>query len=232
MFKALGRRLKALEHRIADADYTRIEDPRVRRRAMAWLLFLDHGILRGVWTNFFPVAEGVYRSNQPDGKRVLRYGRMGIKAILNLRGDGRKPFHLFEKAAAREAGIEIVDLQLQARDLVTAERLMELDEVFRTIPRPFVMHCKSGADRAGFASALYLLLYEGATVEEAQKQLSLRYAHVERSRTGILDHFLRYYGREQRRTGIGLREWIRDGYDPEEVRRSFADWREGRWDPV
>ena len=35
------------------------------------------------------------------------------------------------------------------------------------------MHCKSGADRAGLASALWLLHVERRPVAEAMKQLSL-----------------------------------------------------------
>lgn len=232
MFKALQERLKAIENGLNSTDFSNLADPAVRRKARWQFLLLDHGFLRSFWTNLYPVAEGVWRSNQPDAKRVHRYKEMGIRAILNLRGEGRLPFYLFESAAAREAGIEIVNLPLSARDLVPPERLIELETVFRTIPRPFVMHCKSGADRAGFASALYLMMIEGAPVEVAQKQLSLKFAHLERSKTGVLDHFLRYYARQNRRTGISLMDWIRTEYDPEEVKRSFADWLKGRWEPA
>ena len=51
------------------------------------------------------------------------------------------------------------------------------------------MHCKSGADRAGFAAALYLLLQRRRPAEEAQEQLSWRYLHLRAGATGIL-HFL------------------------------------------
>ncbi|GHE04347.1 hypothetical protein U879_00540 [Defluviimonas sp. 20V17] len=231
MFKAMQQRLKAIENSLNSTDFTNLADPVVRRRARWQFLLLDHGFLRTFWTNLYPVAEGVWRSNQPDAKRVARYRAMGIRAILNLRGEGRLPFYLFESAAAREAGIEMVNLPLSARDLVPPERLIELEQAFRTIPRPFVMHCKSGADRAGFAAALYQMMIEGAPVEVAQKQLGLKFAHLKRSKTGVLDHFLRYYAREHRRTGITLMDWIRTGYDPEEVTRSFAQWRAGNWDP-
>lgn len=231
MFKRVQQKLKAVEYRLNSTDFTNLSDPSVRRRARAQFLLLDHGFLRTFWTNFFPVAPGVFRSNQPDEKRVKRFADMGIKAILNLRGDGPLPFYLFERDAAKEAGIELISIPLAARDLVAPERLIELEKIFRTIPRPFVMHCKSGADRAGFASALYLMMIEGRPVEEARKQLGLKFAHVQSSKTGILDHFLRYYAREQKRSGVGLMEWIREGYDPEEVKRSWREeWRRGKWD--
>lgn len=229
MLTRLQERLKAIEDGLNSTDFSRLDDPAVRRKARWQFLLLDHGFLRSFWTNLYPVVDGVWRSNQPDARRVRRYKEMGIRTILNLRGESRLPFYLFEAAAARTAGIEMVNLPLAARELVPPERLIALEQVFRTIEKPFVMHCKSGADRAGFASALYLMMIEGAPVEVARRQLGLRYAHLQRSKTGVLDHFLRCYAREQRRTGIGLMEWIRTGYDPAEVERSFAEWLKGNW---
>ena len=42
-----------------------------------------------------------------------------------------------------------------------------------------VMHCKSGADRAGLMSALYLILNQDVSVDKAKNQLSLKYLHFE-----------------------------------------------------
>lgn len=57
------------------------------------------------------------------------------------------------------------------------------------IDGPFLMHCKSGSDRAGLASALYLL-DQGRPVAEARKMMSLRYLHLANSDAGILDVML------------------------------------------
>ena len=192
---------------------------------------MDHAFLRVWWTNFAQVAPGVYRSNQPAPKRMRRYHQLGIKAILNLRGDTPMSYYLFEKESADRYGIAMVDMRLGARSLPRPDELLQLKTVFETIPRPFLMHCKSGADRAGFVAALYLMMIEGAPVEVAAKQLHWRFAHLKSTKTGVLDHFLRFYARERDRTGVALLDWIRDGYDPQEVTESFHQWQKGNWPP-
>ena len=67
---------------------TDLSTPENRRRAHIYNLWFDHAVLRKVWTNFFPVAPGVYRSNQPTHERFVKLKAMGIKSILNLRGAG------------------------------------------------------------------------------------------------------------------------------------------------
>jgi protein tyrosine/serine phosphatase len=82
------------------------------------------------------------------------------------------------------------------------------------------MHCKSGADRAGLASGLCVLL-NGGTAKEALHQLSWRFGHFKRSRTGILDAFFIRYALE----GEGRKpflDWLRDDYDEMALRRDFA----------
>ena len=78
---------------------------------------------------------------------------------------------------------------------------------------PGLVHRKSGADRAGFAAAVFLLL-QGATVAQAMRQLSLRWGHLARSRAGVLDAVLRAYAREGEGR-VGFADWVRDSYDPE-----------------
>jgi protein tyrosine/serine phosphatase len=88
---------------------------------------------------------------------------------------------------------------------------------------PALIHCKSGADRAGLAAGLFVLI-EGGTVAEALKQLSLRFGHIKQSKTGILDAFFELY----RRTGEGKKpflEWVREDYDETALRAAFKAGR-------
>lgn len=87
------------------------------------------------------------------------------------------------------------------------------------MPTPAMVHCKSGADRAGLAAGLYLLL-RGASAAEALGQLSWRFGHVRRSRTGILDAFFLRYAREAEGRKPFL-DWVREDYDPEALKRDF-----------
>ena len=59
-------------------------------RARAWTdsLFVDHAVLRLVWTNFHAVIPGkVYRCNHPTPARLRRAVRkLGLRTLVNLRG--------------------------------------------------------------------------------------------------------------------------------------------------
>ena len=228
MFSRLARWVSKLEWAVHDAFGADISTPRARRIGRWHYLLVDHGLLRAYWTNFAPVAEGVYRANQPSPRRLAAYRDRGIRAILNLRGESRHSHHLFESEACRELGLSLTDINLSATELPTLETLLALEDHFRTLPRPFLMHCKSGADRAGFAAALYLMLIEGVPVEQAARQLSLRFLHIRASRKGILDFCLETYRKTNDAAPIPFRDWMLTMYDPEAITRAFNAQRAGR----
>ncbi len=208
-------------------DYD-LSDPDDRRRAMRNYLFIDHAVLRIPWTNFDQIAPDVYRSNQPTHKRLVGYRDMGIKAILNLRGEGRHPRYLFEKESCDALGLTLVNVTLKARKAAPPEALLAVIDAFRTIERPFVLHCKSGADRAGLASAMYLLVIEGKPVSEARKMLSPRYIHFKWTKTGVLDHLLDVYEARNAKDPIDFETWVATEYDPAAVQAGFDNRKKAR----
>lgn len=221
MIRRFFNRIHEAEKRWSQSYGTDISTPRGRRQA-GWHFHLsDHGFLRVLWTNLYEIAPGVWRSNQPSARRLRRYHALGIRTILNLRGVDRYSFYLFEREAAERMGMAMIDIKIYARSLVPRERFLELFDIFDRIERPFVMHCKSGADRAGLAAALWLLHKEGRSVAEAQKQLHWRYAHLKGTRTGILDHLLQAYADDNAVSPIGIRDWFATRYDPEALTRGF-----------
>lgn len=221
MIRKFLNRIHEAEKRWSASYGTDISTPRGRRQAFWHFHISDHGALRVLWSNLFQIAPGVWRSNQPSAGRLGRYRRMGIRTVLNLRGRDRYSYYLFEREAAERLGIEIIDIKIYARSLVPAATLLELLDIFDRIERPFVMHCKSGADRAGLASALWLLHVEGRPVAEAQRQLHWRYAHLSSTRTGILDHLLRAYATDCAADPMPVRDWIATRYDPVALTASF-----------
>ena len=106
-------------------------------------------------------------------------------------------------------------------DLPSCEELRAAAQLFATMERPALLHCKSGADRSGFASALYLMLAENRPVAEARKQLALRYGHNRHSKTGVLDAFFDAYQRDTAIRPMPLLEWVETLYDPENITTEF-----------
>ncbi len=223
MLRKLMRTLDRKERALRKSFGQDITDPKERKRSMWHFNWLDHGVLRILWHNFDQVAPGVYRSNHPNHKRFTAYGAMGIKTILNLRGTAQQPHYLFEVESCAALGLTLVDNQMAARRAPKKRELRRLLDSFATIERPFLMHCKSGADRTGLAAALYLMLYEDASLEEARKQLSFRYLHIRRTRTGILDHFLDVYAARAAESSISIERWILTEYDQDALTASFKE---------
>lgn len=208
-----------------DQRLWRFPDGLVRRgdrfRASVHLLLRDHGFLRLLWTNTHSVAPGVWRSNQPTPRRLARWQKMGVRTVLNLRGADDLGAYALESATCAALGMALIDHPMAARKLHPPETYLALLDIFDGIERPFVMHCKSGADRAGLASALYLLHIEGASPQAAAQMLSLRFMHLRQTKTGILDAFLAAYAADHRATGIPIRDWIATRYDPDQIRAGF-----------
>lgn len=218
---SLFQKIKAWERSTRAYYNTDLSTPENRRRARIYNLWFDHAVLRKTWTNHHQIAPGVYRSNQPTHERFVGLKEQGIKTILNLRGGGGAAHYLVEEQSCRELDLTLVSVTLHARAAATREQLLEAIAAMRAVEKPMVMHCKSGADRAGFASAIYLLEFEGKSVAEARKMLSLRYIHLKWSKTGILDHILRCYELRNDRAAISFENWVASEYDQVTMQTEF-----------
>ncbi len=91
----------------------------------------------------------------------------------------------------------------------------------RDLPKPFVLHCKSGADRAGLVSALYLIVEKKRPVLEAKKQLSFKYLHLDFTKTGILDYIFDVFLERLKIGNIDFIDWIKQEYNAEILNSSF-----------
>ena len=205
-----------------------IADPAERKRSAFYVNWLDHGILRTFWTIHAEVAPGVFRSNHPAHERLSDLAAEGFKTILNLRGGLTLSHHRFEEESCAKLGMVLVDVPMSARSAPEAKTLLELIRVLGAVEKPVLMHCKSGADRAGLASAIYLLHYRGASLEEARKQLSPRFLHFRASKTGILDHVLDLYEARLKQGPIAFADWIAREYDNGAASVGYAETRARR----
>ena len=210
---SLFKRISNWERALRASYNTDLSTPENRRRADIYNLWFDHAVLRKLWTNCFQVAPGVYRSNQPTHDRFEQLNAAGIRAVMNLRGAGGAAHYLVEEESCRALGLNLVNCALQARDAAPPETILALIRAFREIEKPFVMHCKSGADRAGFASAIYLLVIERRPMAEARRMLGLKYLHLRWSQAGILDYILDQYEARDAQSPIGFEDWIATEYD-------------------
>ena len=142
--------------------------------------------------NLHAVSAGIlYRSAQPSGAELAAaVQQYGIKSVLNLRGaNAGSAWYDDELARSRALGLVHYDYGLSAKRFVTGQQIADLLGILRQAPKPLLIHCKSGADRAGLVAALYRYALMGASANEADQELSLVYGHFPylTSRSGAMD---------------------------------------------
>ena len=189
---------------------------------------MDHAFLRVYWNNFHQVCDEVYRANQPSPAHLKSYRDKGIKAVLNLRGFVQQSYALFEEDSCKKLGLKLISIPLSSSSAPQPEKLLEIIDIMEKIPKPFVLHCKSGADRAGLVSALYLIVIKKLSVAEAKKQLSFKYLHLDFTKTGILDYIFDVFSERSKIEDIDFCEWLQKEYNPDILNSSFKsriEWK-------
>lgn len=180
----------------------------------------DHGVLRLWWHNLHQIDKKMWRSNQPTPRRIENLAQLGIRTIINLRGPRSDGGWRLEAEACVRHGLELVDFTVRSRAAPDKQMLFDTKVLFDRIEGPALLHCKSGADRAGLMSALYLLMQKNRPIAEASQQLSFRYLHVKQAKTGLLDAFLNAYAPYEAEK-IAFFDWVKDIYDPEKLQAEF-----------
>ena len=166
------------------------------------------------------ISEKTYRSNQPFPWQILDdKNKRGIKTIINLRGVRNCSSFFLEKETCKKHNIKLINFPVTSRAAPKVETILAAKKLFNEIEYPVIMHCKSGADRAGLMSALYLILHKNISVDEAKKQLSFKYLHIKHAKTGILDAFFESYLKENKNQDF--LDWVKNDYDPEKLKLSF-----------
>jgi protein tyrosine phosphatase (PTP) superfamily phosphohydrolase (DUF442 family) len=192
-------------------------------RLGAWRdsLFVDHAVFRLVWTNWAEVIPGkLYRSNHPTPARLAAATRkFGLRTLINLRGHRQCGSDALSREAAAQLGLIHIDMAFESRGAPHRDRILRFHGIWQTLKTPALMHCKSGADRAGLAAGL-AILFEGGSAEAALAQLGWRFGHFSASRTGVLDAFFRLY-QTQAEGRRDFLDWVREDYDELALRRSF-----------
>ena len=193
-----------------------------RLRAWTNMIFIDHAFFRMVYLNLHKLSPNAWRAAQPLPYQIHRLaGRLGLKSIVSLRGGQSFGSYPLEVEACAAAGLHFEIFGMRSRALPSIDEIVAAKELFDRLEYPVLFHCKSGADRAGMMSALFLALHEGRPVAEARRQLSLKYGHIRHGKTGILDAFFDAYEADQPDGKMPLLEWAQSRYDADAITMAF-----------
>ena len=197
-----------------------------RVRAYWGFIWGDHAFLRVGFSNAHWIGPDMIRTNHPWPFQLAWWKKRGLKTVINLRGGFDASFHALEKDACERLGLKMVDFTITSREVPSRARVHGAKELFETIEYPALMHCKSGADRAGMMAVFYRHFHLGEPISVAMNQLSKKYLHSREGLTGVLDYTLEKYVAEIEPRGISFIDWVDSpDYDPKAIRAEFkAGW--------
>jgi protein tyrosine phosphatase (PTP) superfamily phosphohydrolase (DUF442 family) len=155
------------------------------------------GLVWNALDNFHEVIPGeLYRSGQLSSSHLrAKTQEKGIRTVINLRGPNpAEPWYSEEIAASRDSQLLHIDLPIDSL-FPTRDELRDLAHALEYCPKPVLIHCQSGIDRTGIASALAcLLLNDSSSPAQALDQLSWRFGCLpgRKSRENKRDFLLAY----------------------------------------
>ncbi len=202
-----------------------LSSPKHYRNAYLNMYLTDHGFIRVFFQNKHKITENAWRSNQPTPKQLSAWKEYGIKTILNLRGKNGYGSYVLEKEACKKLNLTLIDFRVKSRDMPEKKVIYDAQYLFESIEYPFLMHCKSGADRTGIIGTLFKILKENQTVENAIEQLSFKYLHVKQGKTGMIDFFFETALKAKANTAKEFLNWVKNDYDPKQLKSQFmSQW--------
>lgn len=168
----------------------------------------DHAFLRTAFTNAHWLGPDLVRTNQPSPRQLAWWKRQGIKTVVNLRGQRDEAYYWLEKDACERLGLTLIDAPLDSRDPPGKDRVRRAKALFQTMEYPALIHCKSGADRAGMMAVFYRHFHLGEPISAAMSEIEQAHPAQPRGadrRAGLYAREIcrrgRTHGRQLRRLG-------------------------------
>ncbi len=200
-----------------------INSPFKRIKAHLENFFLDHEILRMLYRNFYALSPTAFRSNHPSKAFLKKLQTTHqLKTVVSMRKANTSASYLFEKEACEQLGITLIHHPMSSQKLPKPEMVVAAKALFETIQYPILIHCKSGADRAGLMSVLYMYFVQKQPMDVAVKQLSIKYGHFRWANTGKLDFFFdAFFQYQAQHPTIEFLEWVTTVYNRDELDKQF-----------
>lgn len=121
--------------------------------------------LEGV-PNLHQITPTLYRSEQPSELGFRNLEKLGIRTVINLRAFNSDDDEV-RGTQLRTERVRILTWNIDDDHVVDVMRMLKQPE-----NGPFLIHCQHGADRTGLMSAMYRMLEQNWTAEDALAELT------------------------------------------------------------
>jgi len=116
--------------------------------------------------NFQMVSKGLYRGAEPSAEGFRQLARVGIHTVLDLRAEGGRA--TLEEHLVRSLGMQYMNVPLAGYQAPTpAQIAVALRILENPLLAPVFVHCRRGADRTGTIMALYRIVHDHWTNQQA-----------------------------------------------------------------
>lgn len=115
--------------------------------------------------NLHRIDSGVYRSEQPKSEQFKVLGEYGIKEVISLRyWNSNKKYYNDNK------DIVFHRVRMNAHNINDYDVVKAL-KIIKNRKGPILIHCQHGSDRTGAIVAMYRIVFQNWSKEEAIKEL-------------------------------------------------------------
>jgi protein tyrosine/serine phosphatase len=115
--------------------------------------------------NLHKVSDGLYRGAQPTAEGIKELKKMGVKTIVCLRADHS------DKKLLDDTGLAYEEIPCRAWNAKNENVVKFLKIATDKTRQPVFFHCSHGADRTGVMCAIYRVLVQGWSKEDAIKEM-------------------------------------------------------------
>ena len=116
--------------------------------------------------NLYKVSDTFYRGAQPGAEGFQQLEKLGIKTVIDLRS-----FHSDQKAL-EGTSLQYINIPMQPWAPKLKDVRTFLTEVTNPANQPVFVHCHHGSDRAGTMTAVYRMVVEGWTRQQAVDEMT------------------------------------------------------------
>lgn len=182
-----------------------------------FLLFLWRTSIFRISKNFYEIDPGkFYRSAQlspSELEDVIK--KYGIKTVISLRGAPDDSYWVpGQVRVLKENHVDFYPLWWTIDFFPQNQEIKKYAQLLETAPRPILVHCRTGADRTGEATALYAIDFMGQSATEAiDNYLNFKYWHVQSFHPAKAEFVRQWKGHK----------WALDSYD---LCQEFPQWAE------
>ena len=116
--------------------------------------------------NLYKVSEDLYRGAQPSAEGLKQLEALGIKTVVSLR------FILSDRSKIKGTRLDYEHIHMTTLFANTSDVVRFLNIVTDSNRTPVFVHCQKGIDRTGTMCAVYRIVVQGWSKEEAIEEMT------------------------------------------------------------